>query len=368
LVDAAVLGPLILTWRGARPAVAATPRRTWLLCGSALLIAIAFLYLPPLIHELRSGQGNFVGYFLKSDIPAQPYNGGFPRRALRALDGLVRWSAHENFSTTAQFVSRDAMILRLSLAGGCGAVFALLYWAALRRGAGDPAAGFLALVVVVCWSILALKGHAIRDHHLIPAYAAIPLLIGWTAGRLIRRERMAADSTPGTRGHGSIALRALGLMVLLSAAGLSLAQFPRAWAIHEGAARNGHRLKSAQEVAAFIAGDGHGGPFSVDLAEADNFPAHFHYLLRRLGRPPGNEDDYSHRILRRDMGERIYVIVANTMTRVPRLEGLPGAPPKPVLELDDYSVHRLEVASLPPQTRAIELVIDAPAWTIRAER
>lgn len=336
--------------------------------GSLLFIAIALLYLPPLIHELKPGQGNLVGYFLKSDIPAQPYAGGFPRRALRAVDRLVRWSAHENFSTTTQFISTNAMISRLLLGGGSAAIFALLYGATLRRRAGDPAAGFLALLVAVSWSILALKGNAIRDHYLIPAYAAMPLLLGWTAGRLISQERTAENGTPGIGEHGSIVLRTLGLAVLLLAAGLSLAQFPRAWAIHEGAAWYGHRLKAAREVAAFIAGDSNGGPFSMDLAEANNFPAHFHYLLRRLGRSPRNEDYYSHRIPRRDMGERIYIVVANALARVPRLEGLRGPLPKPALELDDYSVYRLETASLPPETRALGLVIDAPAWTIRAER
>jgi hypothetical protein len=106
----------------------------------------------------------------------------------------------------------------------------------------------------------------------------------------------------------------------------------------------------------------------VALADGDKHPAHFHYLLRRLGRAPRNEDYFSRRILRQDMGQTIYVIAARALAEAPRLEGLPGPPPTLALEMEDYRIYKLKAASLPSHLRAVTFVVDPPEWVIRAER
>ena len=133
-----------------------------------------------------------------------------------------------------------------------------------------------------------------------------------------------------------------------------------------GAPTQGERRKLTREAAEFIASDSEGAPYSVALADGHKHAAHFHYLLRRLGRPPQNEDYFSRRILRQDMGQTIYVIAASALAQTPRLEGLPG--PTVALEMDGYRIYRLKAASLPSQVRAVTFVVDPPDWVIRAER
>jgi hypothetical protein len=122
-----------------------------------------------------------------------------------------------------------------------------------------------------------------------------------------------------------------------------------------------------RDVAEFIARDSGGRPFSVELVEPGNFPAHYHYLLTWLGRPPLNSGaDYYHReVAREAMGERIYLIIGPGMDLVPALKGWAGPLPEPV-PLNNLWLYRIESGTLPPGTRRLKLGMELrrPEWAI----
>lgn len=356
LVDAAAAPCLALAAWAAWPEARRARPASWALWGGALLAVGLLLYVPPLIYELKPGPGNIASYFAKAAIPAQPFPGGLSWRALLAYDRLLGMTSYLAFLITpVEYVG-----LRLAAGGAVAAAFLALYGGLLRRRQVDFANGYLALLGAGFWLVVFVKGQSVQDYYLIPVEAALPMLAGWTAGRLLR--------APGAAGARVRLRPLLGTALLLGAGALSLAQAPRAWGIHGGAIHYGYSFKVAREVAGRIAQDADGRPFSVELAEPYNFPAHYFYLLRWMGRAPLNEDYYAHAIAREQMGERIFIIVGPGMP-APALKGglEPGVLADEVM-VRNVGIYRIDPKALPPGTRALRLSFEGPEWALEAVR
>ena len=156
-----------------------------------------------------------------------------------------------------------------------------------------------------------------------------------------------------------------GAGLLLGAGALCLGQAPRAWAVHLGMTPYRFTFRVTREIAAAIAKDAGGRPFSVELAEPYNFPAHYFYLLRWMGRPPLNEDYYAHAIARERIGERIYVIAAPGLADEPALKGVAG-PLTETLQVRNVTIWRIDPARLAPGTRELRVRADGPGWGLEA--
>lgn len=369
LVDAAALPFLALALRGAWPAARAAGRRAWALWGAALLAVVALLYVPPLVYELKPGPGNLATFFSKSNLPARPYPEALPMRALLALAGLAERAADQAFFTNhgAAVLGEPELGFPVALAAACGAAFVALWVGAARRRAPDWAAAYLALLTAGFWLVLFLKGSAVQGYYLIAVQPAPVLLAAWVAGRLIVAPASCRPDADAPSNPSAVRYRQLGGVALLLLAGaLTLGQLPRAWAWHQGATPYGYSFRVVREVAEAIARDSGGRPYSMELAEAANFPGHYFYLLRRLGRPPLNGDYYTHAIERDKLGERTYIVVTPGMARAPELKGI-GGPNEEPIALRNVLIYRIERTRLPQNIRRLKVEIhDDLTWTLEA--
>jgi hypothetical protein len=137
-----------------------------------------------------------------------------------------------------------------------------------------------------------------------------------------------------------------------------------------GLSQYGFSFLVAREVAETIARDAGEHPFSVELADTYNFPAHYFYLLNWLGRPPRNDDYYAHAITREKLGERIYLIVAPGMAPLPLLKGL-GAEilgERNKVMVHNVAIYRIEAPALPPGIKELKLTFDGMLWGLEAVR
>lgn len=355
LVDAAAAPFLILAARASWPEARRAGRRSWALWGGALLVWTLLLYLPPLIHELKPGPGNLASYFMNAAIPAKPADGGLGWRGVWAFDRLAGLTAYHAFLINPA----KWMEARVALGGAVAAAFVAVYFGLLRRKRMDYAAGYLALLGAGFWLVLLVKGESVQDYYLISVETGLTMLAGWTAGRLL--------TAPGRAGARVRLRPLLGTAMLLGGGALCLAQAPQAWGIRGGAIHYGYSFKVAREVAGQVARDAGGRPYSVELAETYNFPAHIFYLLRWMGRAPLNEDYYAHAIERERMGERIFIIVGPGMAPAPALKG--GLEPRALADMvmvRNVGIYRIDPAALPPGTRALRLSFDEFDWTLEA--
>ena len=349
-------------WKSWRRAQAA-PTRAWTLWFGPAALALALLYLPPLIHEMQPGRSNLKGYFSRTVIPSAPSAEGMGRRLVGAFERLSVNAGVQAFYYTGL---RQAPVRAAIPAGVLALLTAALLAGRRRRRRSDFAVYYLALLVGGYTVLLALKGATIQDYFLIAMQPAPLLLGGWTAGMLLKKGRSAERGA--RRKTLGFVRRVAGWALVTAALGLTASKLPETWAFHSaGQPLYGDNLARTRVVAEWIAHDSGDQPYSLELAHSGDYPAHYLYLVRWLGHPAKNTDYLAHGVSPKQLGRRLYIIdEADPAHDNPLVASKVADPPE---RFGGVAVYRIPAERVPVGKRGVRVICDGnKPWTLEARK
>lgn len=337
----------------------AAPRREWLGWGLGLAAVLLLLYLPPLIYELKPGRPSVLRtYFTKTVLPTPPGQPPLATRMVAAADRLAEQASLRMYRKMAINRTRPA---RLAVAAGVALLFLALYGFTLRRRPQlSPA--YLALLIGLYLAVLTLKSSSIQDYQIFPALGVPILLAGWSAGRLLGLRPTNAEGAPERR--RILQARTGGALLLGAGLLLTLQQTPQAWQVHNGNAWYGKRFVITRQIAQYVAQDAGTVPYNLFTVDRENNLSTYMYLLNYLGRAPKNMDYTRPAISRKELGQRIYVVVREEPIEAPpTFKGKPVQLGPPV-KVGNACIYRIPAERLEKNLSTLIIRPDKVGWII----
>lgn len=342
---------------------AQTPRRVWLLWGSALLLGLIALYLPPIIYELGPGPSN-MRYYLRHSIPPRPpVLMPLSQRMFQATDRLSAFLADYTF-----FLREPSHLSIFRLVEALAALACL--WVGLRHWFRHPRSAplsliFLSFVLGGNWIIMIRNGDNVRDYYILQALVAPVLLVGWTLGVSLRARHPSPLRETLTR---AMALFALTLGLTLSAL-----QAPHALAVKNGIISWGVSMRDSRQICEYIINDSEKSPVGLLFVDSwGNWNGYLHVMMRACGKRTTIADsqiDLLKQIppLSRElMGKRLYVVARGNLNKAPRFDGPPIALRAPKA-IGDAWIYEFLVKELPPEVKSLSLSAQAPEWVMHVK-
>lgn len=352
-------------WR-ARGRFREASRRSWIGWGLALAAVLTALYLPPLIHEATSKQSNLRHYIKNTFLPAPPQTLPLTTRVARGTDRMIRMTAEYNFNIKGR-AARP--LLLWSAAAVAALAFAAVFIRRLLRDwrTFPVSLLFLCFILGGHWLLAVLNGANVLDYFLWPALGVPVLLLGWTAGELLRPP--AGDGSRRPAGRPIAMLAGVGLLAF----GLTLSarQLPQAWRMHVGRySVMGNTLRDSSRIARHIAAEaqaqGQGQTVSMLFTDAPgSSPLYLHVILRAFGvRTLNSRVNLSRPTPRAFLGQTLYLVARGALDKAPRIQSpVPIELGQPARVADAW-IYRIPVASLPAQLKSVRVYSKAPQWFI----
>ncbi len=285
-------------WRG---------NRAWIILT---VVWFLLLYVPPVLHELKPGDGNIGKYIVNTLMGAPPSEYSLWLR-IKYITNITSYHVlHQAFNWRLENVDWPRFIITTLMTSSV-----ILGWIQCRRRniRVDFSICFMTTLFFTFMLVYIIRAEYFDDYYMM-AVLLVPVHLTIWAGGIF----LDGSGSGTTGGNLQRAIRIWGGILLAGMSLLSAMQWPAAWEIHRRDPAPYHETLEYVDTISEIAGE---EPFSIALLENHQYRTHFHFLLKRLGREPLNGDFKRKTILKSEFGERAFIIIRGGSENYRRIVG-----------------------------------------------